>query len=271
MTTPGFRSTPLRGLRYPGRRHRTINDGATVLPEVLRLHWSAGPKNVDALVAFFNGRTKDASYNWAIGRDGDSAELIPPTDAAWDAGDGACPSADQLLDQGFVPAREYPPEPPRLINLRGVSLVFCNRGPLTTDAAVTAVRRSGGIVVGPTKHRNPVVKATLYEDYTEAQLDAFEAALPRIVAACPTLRVVMDHSDVTNGYVEGRHEADGWKGGSKSDVGPAFPWHRFDWAAHGLTVVRFDYNKPRGWRVYPQAGNATTNSLGGTRHVEPGP
>jgi len=269
MTTPGFRSTPLHGLRYPGRRHRTINDGERVLPEVLRLHWSGGPKNVDALVRFFAGRTKEASYNWAFGRDGDAAEMIPPTDAAWDAGDGACPSADQLLAQGFVPAREYPAEPARLINLRGVSAVFCNRGPLQA-AGVTAVRRAGGKVV-EAKHRNPVVKSTTYEAYPEAQLEAFDALLPAIVAACPTLKIVMAHEDVTNGYVEGRHEADGWKGGSKSDVGPAFPWHRFDWAAHGLTVVRFDYNKPRGWRVYPQAGGNWNGPGMLPRSVEGGP
>jgi N-acetyl-anhydromuramyl-L-alanine amidase AmpD len=264
MPIEGTRSMPVPQ-RYAGRRHPAVNGGRPIVADTLLLHWSAGAHELEALHAFFMSRAKQASYNLAIDRNGAAGTMVEPQDAAWHAGDGKFPFAEDL-EAGFVKLKGAKLPPDRHINLRSFAVCFCNRGFLDPSKAIKV--RAAGREVVQARHRNPASRSTMWEGYTDAQIERFAIVVPKILEACPKIRFVTAHEDVTNRWVAGRGFAP--TGGSKTDVGPAWPWHLFPWAAWGLIPVRFDYDAV-GWRCFPAAG-APLNGPGTLpRTVDPGP
>lgn len=248
MALPHVRQMPLAGLRYAGRRHPTVNNGKALEADVMILHFTVGSGSLDALHRFFSGRSKEASYNLAIDAEGAAGEMVDARDAAWGQGDGWCPSAEEITSRGFVPVADVPKPPKRYTNLRTYCVAFVNRGPVSAEKAI-ALRRDGRPVV-EARHRNPACRSTRWEGYTEEAIGSFVATLAAITKALPSLRIVMGHEDVTNGYIFGGGK---WKGGSKIDPGPAFPYDAIPWQVFGLQVARYDFRE-QGWRLEPQVG-----------------
>lgn len=251
MTANPYQQMPLRGMRYRGGAHHTINGGRRVDPDILTLHYSAGGRGLEALHSFFGSRKeKSSSYNAAIDLDGRGAEFIPWEDASWHAGDGWFPAADDLLENGFVPVQDVPKPPKRYTNLRSRSVCFVNRGYVTEGRAIKL--RRDGLEVYEGRHRNPASRSRLWQAYTRAQVEALEAGLPYIVERNPTIKLVTTHADMTNAFIAGGGK---FLGGSKVDLGPAWEehWDAIPWHSYGLTVARYDYDA-QGWRLYPNLG-----------------
>lgn len=256
-----FRPMHLNGLRYRGGRHSLVMGGARVEPDALIVHYSAGGRGLDALREFIRKRPKQASYNWTYDQDGGAGEFVEAQDASWHSGDGWAPAADDVLESGFVPVADVPKPPKRWTNLRSRSVCMVNRGWVNNERAIR-LRRQGQEVL-EARHRNPASRATLWHGYTDDQYQALEDTLPFIVQECPSLRIVLGHEDVTNGFIFGKGK---WKGGSKVDPGAVWDWDRIPWQKFGLTVVRYDYDD-QGWRAYRELGKGDPRSYNGPGSV----
>lgn len=248
----GCHAMPLAGLQYVGRRHLSVMSNARVEPDTLVLHWSGGRKEIIALYRQLarkptpgEKKKPQESYHIGIDRLGMAGQFVDLEHAAWHVGDGWLPPAAEILEHGFVDVRTARKPPPRVVNLRSVGVCFCNRG-FVHERDAPGVLAEGRPLLGAV-HRNPASKSRHWEGYTKPQIDKFIELLPVIVQACPTLRIVVGHEDITNGYITGRGL---WKSGSKLDPGPAFPWEEIPWSRHGLTPVRYDYER-QGWAARP--------------------
>lgn len=80
------------------------------VPDLVVLHWTAGPGEPDALARYLRSTSRQASYHLAIGRDGDVLQLVALDRAAWHAGDGRLDGAR--------------------VNPISVGIALCNRGPV---------------------------------------------------------------------------------------------------------------------------------------------
>lgn len=257
------RSMPVRGLFYAGRRHNSVQHGERIEPDALYIHWSAGTGDLSALHRLLVGRAEgrmagEGSYNFGIDRLGEIGEFADPRQyAVWHAGDdykgvrGMVPSAEHILTAGFLRVQDVAPAQARWTNLRSVAVCICNEG--FVQGTNVPRRRARGVTVVEARHANPASRSTHWEAYTAAQIEALRALVPHLKERCPSLRMVVGHEDSTNGYVYGRGK---WAGGSKLDPGPLFPWDAIDWAASGLQVVKFDYER-RGWAVQKQNARKT--------------
>lgn len=185
--------------RYRGR--------AGVEPDLLVLHYTAGHGNAEAAAKFMARGSNSAHYT--VGRDGDIVRCVDEADAAWHAGDGRCPTSDQLAAGTPVPVLSVP-KVAGFTNRRSVGIEICNRGWASSKAS--RVRVAG-------RHRNPRARSTSWEAYPAPQVEAVIAIAKVAIVRVPTLRYVCGHEDLTHYATTGS--------GSKQDPGPAWPWAAF--------------------------------------------
>lgn len=195
-------------------------------PTLVVIHWSAGWGDADDIGNYFvnpmsvvwvldkdgnpvldeQGKPKtikkprQASYHFAIGRDGKMVQLVDTVNTAWHAGGGV----------------DF--DGKRLINERSIGICLANRGPLYKDPKWTAAHPDR---VFHGKHSKPGFDGygDKFEEYTEAQFTTLKELLHTLVALHPTLAFVIGHEDVTQG---------------KGDPGPQFAEVAMDWGSLGL-------------------------------------
>lgn len=239
--TRGFRLAHIANVAHRARQHGAVDHGRPVVPDTLVVNWTAGWRNAEAHRAQLE-RDRDGAPHYVIDRLGAALELVPPRDAAWHSKDATLPPVDLVVGEGFAAVTEAP-FVERAANLRSVGLALCNKGFLRASDVVLAEARRIAIVQA--QHANPSQRLDRWEGYTELALEQLCALLPAIKDATPTLRCVVGHEDVRNGYVTGRGR---WTAGSAYGPGPAFPWERVPWETVGLVPVRYDYER-QGWVV----------------------
>lgn len=164
-------------------------------PELAVVHWTAGRRELAALRDYMEHTDREASYGYAIGRDGATGELVPPTATAWHAGDGerwrVGGPAELESELAHMPGiRPATGRVGRLVspNTASYGIALCNRGPLA--------EAEGG---QPGKYHRPGFSWTHFEPYPAAQLQALSSLLAELAATTPTLRFVCGHEDLTRG------------------------------------------------------------------------
>jgi N-acetylmuramoyl-L-alanine amidase len=208
-------------LNVPSPHHYRGRDGHAI--DTLILHYTAGIGNAQATARLFADPKRKASAHYVIGRDGIIVQCVDLSDAAWHAGDGGksrFPAMFQLDGADFVPLAEVG-WAAKVVNCRSIGIELCNRG-------------------WAKKGPNPASKSTLWESYSQLQIDSLRGLVEQLCASVPTLKWVTGHQDVTN------HKTLG-KTGGKTDPGPAFPWRVLP---SSLTRVMFDFESD-GWRKVP--------------------
>lgn len=201
-------------ISIPLRQH---NAGRRAPPDLLVIHWSAGPGEAEQVARYFARNPKrQASYHRAIGRDGGVVEMVPLADTAWHAGDGAAWDS-------------------RRVNDRSVGLCLCLRGYVTAEWAAAHPDR---VLRAP--HLKPNVRSILWERPTPAQVLALRAQIAEVATAQPSVRFVCGHDDLTRGKIDPGPVLDGVDLGLEAlglrrvrrrwDL-PSAPWEGFETSA----------------------------------------
>ena len=149
---------------------RKSSDRHGIVPDIVVLHWTAGPGEPDDLARYFRTAPVEASYHVAIGRDGDTLQMVALNRAAWHAGDGRI--------EGTRP------------NPRSVGVALCNRGPVDNLARVPAVSA---------EHWKVGIRSKLWEQYPDAQVQALARVLAWLKRELPSLALICGHEDITHG------------------------------------------------------------------------
>lgn len=214
----------------PKRGRGRFAAGAIWSPDVIVLHYTAGRNDARTVARMFATHSRSASAHYVVGRDGAIVQCVDLDDTSWHAGDGRLPHAERLAKQDRIPVKLMH-DRAGVLNARSIGIEICNRG--------WAPR--GRNPYGTAKHRNPDVRSTLWESYTDAQVEAVRELVGGLVEALPTLKYITAHEDVTHDDVLG-------KTGGKTDIGPMWPWSvlddcglarvRYDFAAHEWEVLR---------------------------------
>lgn len=202
-------------LWLPSPNHYRGRNGFPV--ELLVMHYTAGRGDERGTGRVFASPSRNASAHFGIGRSGGLAQYVALDDAAWHAGDGKAPTAEQLDEHGTVPlsmAREQ-------INRRSVGIEICNRGwaPGGANPRVEA------------RHRNPGCRSKSWESFSPEQYVSLRRLVAPLRERFPTMRYVLGHEDVTF---------------QKTDPGPAFDWSEL--RGFGLTRVTYDF-AAHDWRT----------------------
>ena len=150
----------------PGRKR-----GGVVYPaDTIVLHWTAGAGEGDDLTRYLKTE-RQASYHFAISRDGSVWQYVDTDDTAWHAG-----------PYTFKGAR---------INPRSIGVALCNRGPVTPAWA-----QQHPDLVWHGTHPKRGFSWRAFERYTPDQSAALAALLAQLVSVHP-LHWVVGHEDVT--------------------------------------------------------------------------
>jgi N-acetylmuramoyl-L-alanine amidase len=182
--------------------------------DVVVLHYTAGRGDERALARFFAGGQREASAHFGVGRGGGTVQMVELDRMAWHAG----PSAFEGVSG---------------VGRRSVGIEVCNTGWAHTTHLHPDRRFSG-------THRNPASTSTVWEAYTQQQVDALNQLLRVLKGVIPTLRFVVGHEDIRNRWVITG------VAGAKLDPGPAFPWHSLELCEIGLEQRHFSF-KTKEW------------------------
>jgi N-acetyl-anhydromuramyl-L-alanine amidase AmpD len=156
-------------LHYPFIQAKHHNPRYGVEPDLLVMHYSAGPGDELALGRFFEVGKRKASAHFGVGRPGGVAQYVALDRDALHCG----PSSFQGK--------------PRC-GRRSIGVELCNRG------------YGGTAFTG--RHRNPGSVSTSWEPYPEAQIVATVQLLAELKHAIPTLRYVTGHEDIRHGKLD---------------------------------------------------------------------
>lgn len=212
--------------------------------DTLIFHWTGGVREPEA-VARVDYRRKDehnVSAHVTIGRAGlrDIVQSVSFKRAAWAAGGTRFLRNEDLVDGYAKRGRLWMPN----TNCRSINIEVCNMGWLVGDRLKRAERHGFDMCEG--HHRNPASRKELWEEYTNAQLEAIPVVAAWLKEQVPTLRYITGHEDILNNqhkHTKGRKKGKGI--GAKLDPGPDFPWWETKWPK-GMWPVRWDYSD-RDW------------------------
>lgn len=193
-------------------------------------HWTGGVREAQAVarVDYRKKKKHNVSAHLTIGRAGmdDLVQSIRLDRAAWAAGGTKFLRNGELVTSYRKRGRLWMPN----TNGRSINVEICNMGWLDRKRAKKCEAKGFEICDG--HHRNPASRKTMWEAYTDAQIEAIPLVARWLKRQIPTLRYHTGHEDILNK----QHT-----GGAKLDPGPDFPWHETKWPA-GTWPVRWDYS-----------------------------
>lgn len=178
--------------------------GALAKPTLLVMHFTAsGRPGPEGDANYFLRPEAKASAHIVVGRNGKVLQVVPFNVKAWHAG--------KSIWRGVPNCNDY-----------SIGIEIDNWGKLTRTAD-GQVRSWTGEVIDPGRaveltHKHES-RPCLWEQYSEAQLNAVVAVTRLILAAYPTIKEIVGHDDIAPGR--------------KTDPGPAFPMSRFQGLAQG--------------------------------------
>lgn len=185
------------------------------------IHYTGGRSEADVVAQYFKKGRRKASAHFVIGRDGKVIQTCQLTDSAWHAGKSSFMGDD------------------RSVNRRSVGVELCNSGYAYTERLDEKDKFYG-------RHRNPLSKSKVWEQYREETYKALYVLLADLQKEIPTLKYITFHEDIKSPFVAGHL---GVKG-SKLDVGPAFDASVLEagkeWADYTMEQVHFNF-KTKKW------------------------
>lgn len=177
------------------------SDGRTIAPQFLVLHYTV-IDYASTIRSFGPTGARKASAHLVVGRSGEITQMVDFNLRAWHAGESVWEGAVDL-------------------NSRSIGIELENHGYLSQRADGRYMSDNGDPVppaaVVLARHKHPSWKATFWEQYEPAQLDACEALCHALVDHYH-LKGILGHDDIAPGR--------------KADPGPAFPMARMQ-AAFG--------------------------------------
>jgi N-acetyl-anhydromuramyl-L-alanine amidase AmpD len=191
--------------------------------DVVVIHYTAGRGNEDSLARFFANGNRQASAHFGVGRTGRTLQMVDLDRSAWHTG------VAKFMAKGQV-------------GWRSVGIEICNSGWSNIDK-LPQTRIFNGT------HRNPECNKKQWEKYTWEQIEAVNELLIQLKNEIPTLKYVTGHEDIRNRFVVDSK-------GSKTDPGPAFPWHVLKLNSIGLEQQHFSY-RDKVWYNTPENGMPT--------------
>lgn len=187
--------------------------------DLVVLHYTAGRGNEQGLANFFSGGSRRASAHFGVGRTGGIIQMVDMDKNAWH------PGKSRFLDQSTN------------TGWRSIGIEMCNTGWGSMD--YHEEKHPDSIWHG--RHRNRAARSTRWEKYTWPQVESVNTLLAELKEAIPTLKYVTGHEDIRNKHVVDIR-------GSKTDPGPAFPYHVLQVDALGMERWHFSFRDKEWYR-----------------------
>lgn len=191
--------------------------------DLIILHYTAGRGDEDGLARFFAAGNRKASAHFGVGRGGGVMQMVDIDRNAWHAGKST------FLGKGSV-------------GWRSIGIEICNTGWAHLDRLPQSRIFNG-------EHRNPRSRSKRWERYTWKQVEAVDKLLRELKEAVPTLKYVAGHDDIRNYQTIDIR-------GSKTDPGPALPWHVLHTDSIGIKRMAWSFRDEE-WYHVPEGTIAT--------------